>query len=248
MKIQPASSQPSNHIFTSFNDFFSSIGRKIELTGSRLGSFFPMLKLPLEQRIDRNISSLQPAQAAIANGDAKALKEAFDVFIHLPIWIWKSFATEIVKKDDLALLQILQNKLVDSPYLKTVQCHAFTEAVMREKQKLVCHLVKSGESPNHVFGNGETPLSYASRQQNPGLTLWLLKQGADVNKPVTGGWTPLMLWADVNDKAMVKSLMKFYDASGFAKNDNGMNTCQLAYSRGFYEIAAMLYQKGIPFK
>ena len=85
----------------------------------------------------------------------------------------------------------------------------FRSAVMSSNASAVKDLLGQGVSPNIVFGNGDTPLTWARRSESWELARVLLDaQGIDVNMENRHGETPLMLAVIKGREAEFDRLLK----------------------------------------
>ena len=78
-----------------------------------------------------------------------------------------------------------------STYAQTTD---FFELAKTGTPKSIEAAIRQGADPRARDKYGETALMYAAgNNQNPEVSLVLLRAGADINAKSTDGWTPLML-------------------------------------------------------
>lgn len=105
-------------------------------------------------------------------------------------------------------------------------------------------LTKQGTSINvELNPDGDTPLtkSIFSRQTN--LAVWLIANGADVERALHNGRTPLITAAGCGDMRVVDALL----AAGVhidRQMNNGATALMYAVSKGFVDVASKLIQNG----
>lgn len=83
----------------------------------------------------------------------------------------------------------------------------------------------------------------AVRKGNLGMAYFALENGADVNRPVKNGTTPLFLSVLLNRPAMIRLLLEA-KADGSIRNRRGETPLLRAAFRGFTHAAQLLLEKG----
>ena len=75
--------------------------------------------------------------------------------------------------------------------------------------------------------------------RNPEIVRFLLAQGAPVDEPQAGGFTPLFSAAAANDRGLVELLLN-HGADASHESDSGKTAADFARDRGHTELAAWL--------
>lgn len=86
---------------------------------------------------------------------------------------------------------------------------------------------------------GFTPLGLAASTQNPVCIQTLLDHGADVNQPISGGWTPIVLAAMGGAREPVLGMLLDHGANVDAQNQWGCTA--LYYATGFGSLPTVEY-------
>lgn len=86
---------------------------------------------------------------------------------------------------------------------------------------------------------GYTPLGLAASTQNPVCIQALLDHGADVNQPISGGWTPLILAAMGGAREPILGMLLAHGADIDAQNQWGCTA--LYYATGFGSLSTVEY-------
>ena len=117
-------------------------------------------------------------------------------------------------------------------------------ACVRGDISTVEHLVGQGVSINvELNQDGDTPLTKSIFNRQTNLAVWLIANGADVEKALRNGRTPLIAAAGCGDMRVVDALL----AAGAIidrQMNNGATALMYAASKGFVNVARKLIQKG----
>jgi len=105
-------------------------------------------------------------------------------------------------------------------------------------------LIKQGTSINvELNPDGDTPLTKSIFSRQSDLAVWLISNGADVEKALRNGRTPLITAAGCGDMRVVDALLAA-GASIDRQMNNGATALMYAVSKGFVDVASKLMQKG----
>ena len=117
-------------------------------------------------------------------------------------------------------------------------------ACVRGDIAAVDQFVKQGTSINMELNtDGDTPLTKSIFSRQSDLAVWLIAHGADFEKALRNGRTPLITAAGCGDMRVVDALL----AAGASINrqmNNGATALMYAVSKGFVDVARKLIQKG----
>ncbi len=105
-------------------------------------------------------------------------------------------------------------------------------------------LIKQGISINvELNPDGDTPLTKSIFSHQTDLAVWLIAKGADVERALRNGRTPLITAAGCGDMRVVDALLAA-GASIDRQMNNGATALMYAVSKGFVDVASKLMQKG----
>lgn len=105
-------------------------------------------------------------------------------------------------------------------------------------------LIKQGTSINvELNPDGDTPLTKSIFSRQTDLAIWLISNGADVERSLHNGRTPLITAAGCGDLRAVDALLAAGARIDHQMN-NGATALMYAASKGFVDVARELMQKG----
>lgn len=117
-------------------------------------------------------------------------------------------------------------------------------ACVRGDITAVKQLIKQGTSINvELNPDGDTPLTKSVFCRQTDLAVWLISNGADIEKALRNGRTPLITAAGCGDMRTVDALL----AAGARidrQMNNGATALMYAVSKGFVDVARELMGKG----
>ena len=105
-------------------------------------------------------------------------------------------------------------------------------------------MIRHGTDINSVLNlDGDTPLTKSILSGQSDLAIWLIEHGADIERALKNGRTPLITAAGKGDRLVVDKLISV-GANLDRTMDNGSSALMYAVAKGFLDIAKMLVAAG----
>lgn len=145
-----------------------------------------------------------------------------------------------------AIQQVLEHMaLLHSPkYAQSGGSVGMRSACVRGDIDTVGQLIKQGTSINvELNPDGDTPLTKSIFSHQTNLAIWLIENGADVEKSLRNGRTPLITAAGCGDVRVVCALLAA-GAQIDRQMNNGATALMYAVSKGFVNVARSLIEHG----
>eukprot|EP00795_Rhopilema_esculentum_P000147 gene147-9764_t len=185
-------------------------------------------------------------RAAILKGDlqyvANALNSGFDAERKVKSgWTSLMFAANNAQVD---ILNLLLQHGANANFKKDLYTPlmALCSTTSNNQQSIIdcaTSLLEAGANVNAHDRHLMTPLMFAAQRTSPDVLELLIQKGAEVNAQENRGWTALAFAAHSGNANSVKLLLKLNANSSLSAFD-GQCPADLAYSRGFATIAALL--------